>query len=148
MGHDLRGVSIRHVDVHVVVSIAALTLSLLVVLLDLVVTLALDINAAILGHLLIVAGVLDGLGDTVHAGVQDGAGSLAIGLGNLLRGVLSIVQVNLICAVLVVIRGQIGLGLLRRELGRCGGVVVPGRRLLVNLSVQDGSKGSETVRTT
>jgi hypothetical protein len=112
-----------HIDIHVVVCVGSL---LLVIFLNFVVTFALNVNTAVLGHLIVIVDVSNGLRSTVHGGVHDNGRSLAIGLGSPVDDVISLVHVNLICAVVVIVRGQVGLGLLRRELGRCGSVVVPG----------------------
>lgn len=124
MSHDLGGVlavGSIHVDVHVIVSVGSL---LLVILLDLVITVALNVNTAVLGHLIVIMGLVNGLRSSVHGGVHDSGRSLAICLGDL-HGIIGLIHVNLICAVVIIIGSQVCLGLLRRELGRCGSVVVP-----------------------
>lgn len=117
--------SIIHVDVHAV-SVGWLALQLLLLLLDLVFTLAINVDTTVLGHLIVLTCVRTiGSGDAGHSGVFTSSRRLAIGSSNS-SSFLAIV-LGLVGTVILVIRSEIGLGLLRGEFGRSCRIVVPGR---------------------
>lgn len=114
---------IIHVDVHAV-SVSRLALQLLLLLLDLVFALAVNVDAAVLGHLIILTRVFTVLsGNTGHSSVTASGRRLAVGgcdFGRLLAVFLS-----LVCTVILIIRSEIGLWLLRGEFGRSSRIIVP-----------------------
>ena len=114
------------VDLHLVaLGGVALALALDPLVLQLVLALALDVDAPVVRELVLVHAVLGlalalGTLDALHLGVLI-AGLFAVGLGRvnlLLFG-------QLLGAVLFLVGDEIGLGLLGRELGGCQGVVIP-----------------------
>ena len=116
LGSPGRSSWLLRVDLHLV-ALGSLTLHLLF-LLELVIALALDVNTAFVRQLGFVDGaVLPLFLDARHGGIL--ASRLAVcGLCRPFDGLL-FVLVDLVRAVLLVIDGEIGFGLLRRELGRC-----------------------------
>lgn len=129
VGHDLRlGMSvggITHVDVHLVSVTSAVLRSTL--LFFLVLALALDVDTAILGHLIIIRNVFAlAVRDTDHSGVVDsavGSRALAVRLSSAFDSVL--LQIGLVSTVLLLIDVQVSLWLFGGKLGRGSGIVIP-----------------------
>lgn len=120
------------VDLHLV-TISSLALTLDLILIQLVLTFALNVHAAVLGELVIVDDNLTlslGAFDTVHGVILTRAGStICLALGKFL-----LLLTQLLSAVLLLVSGgKIGLGLLRRELGGSGSLRIPGSTRLVRL---------------
>lgn len=108
-------------------------------ILELVLTLSLDVDTAIIRHLVLLdvtggllVAVLAIFFDTAHLGVFAICGLLVavrLAIGNRLGrvGILSLLLLAFLGAVLFVVGGQICLGLLGGELGRRRGLAVPVR---------------------
>jgi hypothetical protein len=107
------------VDLHSIVIALRLALTLFF-LLQLVLTLAFDVDAAVLGHLLflVIVSVLVLALDASHFRV------LTLLLGG--RCFFGSLLIGLVGAVFFLVRNQVGLGLLRGKLGGCRGLGVPG----------------------
>lgn len=117
--------SIIHVDIHAV-SVGWLALQLLLLLLDLVFTLAINVDATVLGHLIVLTRVRTIFsGDSGHSGIFTSGRRLAVGSSNS-SGFLAIV-LGLVGTVILIIGSEIGLWLLRGEFSRSSCIVVPGR---------------------
>lgn len=125
LGSRRSGWIVGLVNLHGVV-LAALPGALTFLLLELVLTLALDVDAAVLGHLLFLLTVLEAvlvlllLVDARHLGV------IARPLGSRLQlGFLAGFLLGLLCSVFVTVGDEVGLGLLWRELGRGRSLGIP-----------------------
>lgn len=114
---------IVHVNIHAV-SVSRLALQLLLLLLNLVFTLAVNVDATVLGHLIVLTCVLTVLsGNAGHSGIAASGRRLAVGGSD--SGRLLTIILGLVCAVILIIGSQVGLWLLRRKFGRSGRIVVP-----------------------
>ena len=149
MGHDLRGVGglgrrrLLRVDFHLV-ALGNLALDLLF-LLELLVRLALDVDAALVRELAILGHtVLAVLLNAGHGGVL--ACDFTVGGLDSTLNSLFFLFVGFFGAVVFLITGEVGLGLLGRELGGGRRFGVPGKRMLDVFSRR--RTGFEDFRTT
>lgn len=132
VSHDLAlsvGLGSIHVDIHVVAIGGTLfdTLAILLKLLILVLALALEIDAAILRHLVLLDDVLTlTVCNACHSLVAVAVGSaLAVSVGGALLDI--VLEANLLGAVLLLLDVDVSLGLVGGELGRSSSIVVPGQ---------------------
>lgn len=137
---------IIHVNIHAV-SVGRLALQLLLLLLDLIFALAINVDATVFGHFIVLAcGLAILSSDADHSGIfADGRG-LAVGSGD--SGGLLAVVLGLVCAVILIVGSEIGLGLLRRELGRGSRIVVPRRVKAMGQLKSQRVMGKRTKHTT
>lgn len=130
VSHDLRlsvGLRSIHVDVHLVAIRGTLLGALLLKLLLLILTLTLEVDTAVLGHLVLLDDLLTLAGDASHSVVSAVGSALAVGVSGLLDLFL---EAELLGTVLLLLDVDVSLRLVGGELGRRGGIVVPVEKLL------------------
>lgn len=131
VSHHLRvgvGLGLRsvHVDVHLVTLGSTLLGALLLELLLLILTLALEVDAAVLGHLILLDDLLALTSDADHSVVTAVGSTSVVAVGGLVDLIL-----ELLGTILLLLDIDVSLGLLGGKLGRSSGIIIPVKMLLV-----------------